>query len=176
MLQTLQTTGKKVRDRLTPPYVRGWHWMHCAFHDCLLRPMQRCTGGMRVAQWHVHMARISRSMQRCRGLYVLRRAARDPALRHSSHTRVNSHTHGQVRESFGEKTTQQERAAAKMQARIRGTRARNAAERAARDRAAILLQSAYRGFTHRQEAEEWRRLVALKRHINNEEFDKAREQ
>ena len=61
----------------------------------------------------------------------------------------------------------------RLQARIRGSRARGAQEKVTRGRAAVLLQSAYRGHMHRQEAVEWRRLVTLQKHISGERFDQA---
>ena len=61
----------------------------------------------------------------------------------------------------GAKTTEQEVAAAKMQARIRGSQVREQKEKQKMEHAAILVQKSYRGHSERDNQEEQRRLTWL---------------
>ena len=68
---------------------------------------------------------------------------------------------GAVEASIGEITGEQEAAAAKMQARIRGSSVRNEREKQRMEHAAVLVQKSYRGHSERDNQEEQRRLTWL---------------
>uniref|UniRef100_A0A7S3AKI7 Uncharacterized protein n=1 Tax=Haptolina ericina TaxID=156174 RepID=A0A7S3AKI7_9EUKA len=75
----------------------------------------------------------------------------------------------------GAKTTEQEVAAAKMQARIRGSQVREQKEKQKMEHAAILVQKSYRGHSERDNQEEQRRLTWLQWHLEQNEFGQALE-
>jgi len=68
---------------------------------------------------------------------------------------------GAVEASIGVITGEQEAAAAKMQARIRGSSVRNEREKQRMVHAAVLVQKSYRGHSERDSQEEQRRLTWL---------------
>jgi len=80
---------------------------------------------------------------------------------------------GAVEASIGVITGEQEAAAAKMQARIRGSSVRNEREKQRMVHAAVLVQKSYRGHSERDNQEEQRRLTWLQWHLDQREFGQA---
>jgi len=72
-------------------------------------------------------------------------------------------------------TSEQEAAAAKMQARIRGSKVREQKEKQKMEAAAVLVQKSYRGHSERDNQEEQRRLTWLQWHLDQKEFGAALE-